>query len=65
VLIDQPVCVGDANNDDVVNVDDLVIVILAWSTDDCQADVDESGLVDVDDLLEVILGWGPCPSPVG
>ncbi|MHC4990076.1 MAG: hypothetical protein ACYTGC_03760 [Planctomycetota bacterium] len=48
-----------------MNVDDLVIVILAWSTDDCQADVDESGLVDVDDLLEVILGWGPCPSPVG
>lgn len=53
---------GDVNGDDVVNVDDLIAVILAWGTCPappmpCPADVNASGEVDVDDLIVVILNW--------
>jgi hypothetical protein len=54
------VCPADTNLDEVVNVDDLITVILAWGTDDPPADVDANGTVNVDDLVQVILGWGPC-----
>ena len=53
---------GDANDDGLVDVDDLVMVILGWGPcpappDPCSADVDGSGAVDVDDLVMVILNW--------
>ncbi len=59
---------GDTNADDVVNVDDLINVILAWGDcpppppsggpSDCPADVNNSGSVDVDDMIMVILNGG-------
>jgi hypothetical protein len=53
-------CAGDTNGDQVVDVDDLTNIILAWGTADPSADVTLDGQVDVDDLTAVILGWGPC-----
>lgn len=53
-------CNGDVNGDGQVGVDDLLAVILAWSTSDGAADVTDDGIVDADDLVEVILRWGPC-----
>ncbi|MHC5005408.1 MAG: hypothetical protein ACYTJ0_20085, partial [Planctomycetota bacterium] len=51
-------CPADLDGDGAVGVDDLIIVILLWGTDDPAADVDGDGQVGVDDLLEVILSWG-------
>jgi uncharacterized repeat protein (TIGR01451 family) len=57
----------DGNN--VVDVDDLIAVILAWGPcadcSKCPADIRDmpsSGncVVDVDDLIQVILNWGDC-----
>jgi hypothetical protein len=53
---------GDVNGDDLVDVDDLVRVILAWGACaappmPCPADMNPNGEVDVDDLIAVILNW--------
>lgn len=53
---------GDANGDDLVNVDDLLSVINAWGTcaplgAGCAGDVNGTGFVDVDDVLLVINNW--------
>ncbi len=55
--------VGDANDDDAVDVDDLLLVLGAWgpcpaAPAACPADLDESGVVDVGDLIEVVMAWG-------
>ncbi len=55
--------IGDVNADGQVDVDDLIIVILAWGPcpappASCPADVDGNGDVDVDDLVMVIVNWG-------
>ena len=42
-------CVGDANADGLVNVNDLLVIIAGWGSP-----------YGVDDLLLVIAGWGPC-----
>jgi hypothetical protein len=60
-LIGGPSFPEDVDNDGVVGVDDQLILILAWGTDDCQADIDENGIVGVDDLLRLLFAWGPCP----
>ena len=54
------VCPSDTNGDQIVDVQDMVNVILAWGTDDAAADVDGSGVVDVNDLVQVVLDWGGC-----
>ncbi|MHC5002471.1 MAG: choice-of-anchor B family protein, partial [Planctomycetota bacterium] len=52
----------DINGDGAVDVDDLVLLILAWGScpdpEDCSADLDGNGEVDVDDLIELISNWG-------
>jgi hypothetical protein len=57
-----PPRVGDANGDDLVNVDDLLAVITAWGacpvSPPCPADVTGNGVINVDDLLLVITSWG-------
>jgi hypothetical protein len=50
----------DVNGDGCVDVDDLVIVILAWGSNDADADADHDGIVGVDDVICVITGWSPC-----
>ncbi|MHC4991172.1 MAG: PQQ-dependent sugar dehydrogenase [Planctomycetota bacterium] len=53
---------GDANNDGVVDVDDLLAVILVWGAcgapGECDGDLDCDGDVDVDDLIAVLLTYG-------
>ena len=55
-------CEGDANGDETVDVQDLLLVILLWGPCDgaCDADLNGDNVVDVLDLLAVILGWGGC-----
>ena len=56
-----PPCPADvANNDGVVNVNDLLAIIGAWNSSDPQFDIDGNGTVDVNDLLLVIGAWGDC-----
>ena len=62
-FVPSPECLGDANDDGVVDVQDLLAVILEWGpcSEGCTADFDDSGAVTVEDLLTVILAWGVCP----
>ncbi|MHC4992968.1 MAG: hypothetical protein ACYTGC_18495 [Planctomycetota bacterium] len=54
-------CPADANGDDVVNVDDLLLVLLDWGQEgQLTGDVTDDLIVNVDDLLLVLLAWGPC-----
>lgn len=46
--------------DGTVNVDDLLVLLGAWGSDDKLADLNGSGNVDVDDLLDLLGNWGPC-----
>ena len=54
-------CPGDANNNGVVDIDDLVTVITNWGGAGGPGDVNGSGTVDIDDLVVVITKWGGCP----
>lgn len=54
-------CLGDINNDGVVNVVDLLMLLFSFGPcEDCPADLDGSGVVDVLDLLTLIGNFGPC-----
>ncbi|MHC5002809.1 MAG: dockerin type I domain-containing protein [Planctomycetota bacterium] len=56
-------CPADINEDDKVDVDDLILVILAYGSGGVlPSDVNEDGVVDLLDLMMVIENWGPCPS---
>ncbi|UCD74514.1 MAG: S8 family serine peptidase [Phycisphaerales bacterium] len=55
-------CPGDANEDDVVDIDDVFAVLGAWGPcNDCPEDVNGDGVVDIDDIFDVLANWGPCP----
>ncbi len=61
-MIDCARCDEDVDADGDVDVDDLVVVLLAWgSAGSTTADVNGDGLVDVDDLAAVLTAWGTCP----
>jgi subtilisin family serine protease len=50
---------GDANDDGVVNVDDLFAILNAWGPcGGCPEDLNDDGFVNVDDLFEVLNNWG-------
>jgi hypothetical protein len=51
----------DIDGDGEVGVDEILVVIAAWNTDDANADVNDDGIVDTNDLLLVLSVWGPCP----
>jgi hypothetical protein len=50
---------GDANQDGVVDVDDLIYVIINWGPcgGSCDGDMNCDGMIAVDDLLIVITNW--------
>jgi hypothetical protein len=50
---------GDVNGDGVVNVEDILLLIGAWGSNDPDADVNGDGLVNVVDLLILIGNWTP------
>jgi polyhydroxybutyrate depolymerase len=54
-------CLGDANDDQVVDVTDLLQVVGDWGSSLSEADVNGDGTVDVLDLLVVVGNWGSCP----
>ena len=51
---------GDANCDNHINIDDLVIVITHWGASGGAtiADLNADGTVNIDDLMMVITHWG-------
>lgn len=58
---DQCDCVGDANDDGAVNVEDLIEVIVSWGDLVVGGpNVDGVGLVDNGDLVLVLNNWGSC-----
>ena len=59
-VIDECECVGDADLDGYVNVNDLLIIIGYWGNNTPQADLNFDGIVDVTDLLIVVGNWGTC-----
>lgn len=62
-ILDPPVenCPGDANEDGVINVSDILMAISDWGSSDSPADVNEDGIVNVSDVLLMINAWGVCP----
>ena len=56
-----PACLGDANGNGVVDIDDLVLVITNWNNAGGPGDVNNDNIVNIDDLVEVIVHWGGCP----
>ena len=59
-VLDECECVGDADLDGYVNVNDLLIIIGYWGNNTPQADLNFDGIVDVSDLLIVVGNWGEC-----
>ncbi len=58
---DECECLGDFNNDDSVNVEDILNIINEWGPcEGCFADINLDGVVDISDLLFVVATWGPC-----
>ncbi len=53
-------CLGDLDQDGVVNVTDLLTIIGAWGTNNPTADLDGDGIVAISDLLTAIGNWGLC-----
>ena len=58
----EPTCPADiAENDSVVNVNDLLLLLANWGTDGPGAAIAEpNDIVNVEDLLGLLADWGPC-----
>jgi hypothetical protein len=62
-----PADVSPLGGNGVVDIDDLLLVIAAWGTNNPQFDIVSPGVpgatpvIDMDDLLAVIAAWGMCP----
>jgi uncharacterized membrane protein len=61
VLIDWP-CVGDLNDDNVVDVQDFLVLLANWGTNGPGADIAEPfDEVGITDFLGLLAAWGDCP----
>lgn len=58
--LDKP-CIGDINEDGVVDGTDLSSVLGFWGLTSSTADLDGDGDVDGGDLTLLLANWGPCP----
>ena len=58
-------CVGDVNDDGIVNAADLGLLIGAWGNKGGAEDLNDDGLVNAADLGLLIGAWGPCPDGLG
>ena len=54
-------CIGDLNDDGVVDAADIGLLFAVWGSDDPEADFDGDGTVGAFDLGYVLGYWGPCP----
>ena len=50
----------DVNADGIIGVDEILVVLDAWGTDDAIGDLNQDGIVNTDDLLYALSLWGPC-----
>ncbi len=55
-----PPCLGDLNDDGVVNGADLGELLSLWDTSDPDADLNDDGIVDGADLGILLSNWGEC-----
>ena len=62
LLTPQPSCIGDINDDGVVDSFDLTALCSAWGGVG-EADLDGSKVVDGFDLALLLAAWGPCEGP--
>jgi hypothetical protein len=56
--VDQ--CPADLDGSGEVNVDDLLMVIGVYGTNDPSGDANGDGVVDTNDVLAVLAAWGSC-----
>jgi len=49
--------IGDLSGDDQVGVDDLVLLVARWGSDDADADLNGDGVVNFLDLLDLLSRW--------
>jgi len=60
IIVCELDCIGDINNDGMVDVTDLLSIITFWGTTNVDHDLDGDGVVAVGDLLIAISNWGSC-----
>ncbi|MFO0875046.1 MAG: LamG-like jellyroll fold domain-containing protein [Phycisphaerales bacterium] len=60
LMVKAPSCLGDLNDDGVVNGADLGILLSGWGSTG-PGDFNEDGVVDGADLGIMLGAWGPCP----
>lgn len=53
-------CVGDLNDDGIVDGVDLSLLLGAWATSDCEYSLDGDCTIDGADLTILLGNWGPC-----
>ena len=53
-------CMGDLNDDGVVDGNDILFVLAYWGVTGSSGDATGNGVVDGDDLLVVLENWGSC-----
>ncbi|MDP6891027.1 MAG: GC-type dockerin domain-anchored protein, partial [Phycisphaerales bacterium] len=53
-------CPGDIDGSGEVDVNDVLLVLGAYGTDDPAGDINGDGIVDVNDILAVVAAFGPC-----
>ena len=54
-------CIGDLNDDGVVDGIDLSLILGAWSTSNCDYNLSEGCIIDGQDLAVLLGNWGDCP----
>merc|ERR1712023_162502 len=63
-VLDGPGCVGDADWDLDVDVEDVLAVLMAFGMESETADVTMDGVVDIEDILLVLSQWESADSDV-
>ncbi len=56
----QTNCIADLDGDQQVAIEDLLLVIGGWGSDDSIADLNNDSIVNISDLLILLKGWGSC-----
>jgi hypothetical protein len=58
----QQPCIGDINDDGIVDGGDLLILLSEWGNcQGCDSDLNDDNVVDGGDLLILLANWGECP----
>jgi hypothetical protein len=59
--VDVADCLGDANEDGVVDATDLGLLLGAWGSTADVGDLNQDGTVNAADIAALLGAWGPCP----